>query len=136
MTETIYVRGEGGAIFAMDLPLHPGADQRFNARELVQVNAVSLREVSGDRRIHAVELPLPDAHQVRIDRGELVQVNPDGTPYDGQVTPERPRPSEIERPADSANKPEWVAYAVGKGAAEDEASAFTKAELIELYGQD
>lgn len=37
-------------------------------------------------------------------------------------------------PARSANKPEWVAYAVALGADEAEAEALTKPELVEQYG--
>lgn len=39
-----------------------------------------------------------------------------------------------ERPKDYDNKPEWVEYAVFKGASRDEAEGLTKPELIELYG--
>lgn len=45
--------------------------------------------------------------------------------------PERP-----ERPAKSANKPEWVAYAISQGADPDEAGAATKDQLVEIYGGD
>lgn len=39
-----------------------------------------------------------------------------------------------ERPKDYDNKPEWVDYAVSKGADRAEAEGLTKPELIELYG--
>lgn len=39
-----------------------------------------------------------------------------------------------EVPAKSANKPEWVAYAVTQGLSEDEANALTKEQLVERYG--
>jgi hypothetical protein len=38
------------------------------------------------------------------------------------------------RPADYAQKGDWVAYAVARGATEEDAQAATKNELIELYG--
>ena len=38
------------------------------------------------------------------------------------------------RPADYASKAAWIAYAVHKGASEEDAQAATKNELIELYG--
>lgn len=38
------------------------------------------------------------------------------------------------RPADYAQKGDWVAYAVSCGATEEDAQAATKNELIELYG--
>lgn len=37
-------------------------------------------------------------------------------------------------PAKSANKPEWVAYAITRGADPDEAGSATKDELIDTYG--
>jgi hypothetical protein len=51
-----------------------------------------------------------------------------------EVEPEPEPESEPERPADYAAKSDWVAWAVYKGAEEADASAATKAELIELYG--
>ena len=38
------------------------------------------------------------------------------------------------RPADYAQKGDWVAYAVARGASKEDAQAATKNELIELYG--
>lgn len=41
---------------------------------------------------------------------------------------------DAERPARSASKAEWFAYAVAHGADEAEADAATKQQLIEQYG--
>lgn len=38
-------------------------------------------------------------------------------------------------PAKTAPKPEWVAFAVSKGADEAEANALNKPDLIDLYGE-
>lgn len=38
MADTIFVRGEGGAVFQMDLPLSEPIQQRFNAGHIVRVN--------------------------------------------------------------------------------------------------
>lgn len=38
MAETIHVRGEGGGIFRMMLPLHPAIQQRMDAGAIVRVN--------------------------------------------------------------------------------------------------
>lgn len=38
------------------------------------------------------------------------------------------------RPAKSASKADWVAYAVAQGAAQDEAAGMTVAQLIEKHG--
>ena len=40
----------------------------------------------------------------------------------------------VARPKDYDNKPEWVDYAISKGADPAEAEGLTKPELIELYG--
>lgn len=42
--------------------------------------------------------------------------------------------TDVERPAKSANKPDWVAYAVAQGMTEDEANETSKAKLVERYG--
>jgi hypothetical protein len=38
MTDTIHVRGEGGSVIAMDLPLPEGIVQRYNAGLIVRVH--------------------------------------------------------------------------------------------------
>mgnify|MGYP001589899494 CR=1 FL=1 len=38
MADTIHVRGEGGTIFEMDLPLPKGVQQRLDAGAIVRVN--------------------------------------------------------------------------------------------------
>lgn len=40
------------------------------------------------------------------------------------------------RPSLNTNKAEWVEYAVARGADPGEANALTKAQLIELYGEE
>lgn len=71
-----------------------------------------------------------DAEHVKVltDRGLLVDapevddVDGDDVDGDGPI------------PAKSANKDAWVAYAVSKGATEDDAEAATKDDLIAAYG--
>lgn len=100
MADTIHVRGEGGTIFEMDLPLPKGVQQRLDAKA-------------------------------------LVRVNPDGSPYaEADPEPEGQDPYTIARPGSAANKPEWVTYAVSQGMSVNDANGYTKADLIELYGQD
>lgn len=41
---------------------------------------------------------------------------------------------EVERPTKSANKPEWVAYAISQGADPEEAGNTNKDDLIDTYG--
>lgn len=109
MAETIYLRGEGGGI-------------------------------------HAMDLPLPEPIQERLTKGMLQRVNEDGTPYieapsepstdsvkvpaPGQQVPGPP----LTEPPKTANKPDWVGWAVVRGATPEEADGMTKADLIEKYG--
>jgi hypothetical protein len=44
-------------------------------------------------------------------------------------------PAEPMRPAKSASKADWVAYAVSQGATEDDANAATRDELATLYAE-
>jgi hypothetical protein len=45
-----------------------------------------------------------------------------------------PAAADLEAPAHSANKPEWVDYAVSRGADRADAEVLTKDKLIEQYG--
>ncbi|MCM1941776.1 hypothetical protein NC239_26615 [Streptomyces sp. G3] len=76
-----------------------------------------------------MNLPLSEAHARREQEGALVRVNQDGSPY--QETSE---PAVPQRPAKSASKKDWVAYAVSQGADEAEAESATRDELAEAYG--
>lgn len=111
MAETIHVRGEGGAIFAMDLPLPEGIAERYERGLLVRVNA--------DGSAFAAE-------PVRAAKAETPTEQDDHTVSD--LTAGR-----SPRPAVNASKAEWIAYVVAQGhmSAED-AQAYTKADLIEL----
>jgi hypothetical protein len=101
VADTIHVRGEGGTIFEMGLPLPPGVQQRLDAGAITRVNA--------DGTPHA-----PAAEDPDLDQG----------------------PYETPRPSSSANKPDWVVYAVSRGMSVNDANGHTKGELIELFGQD
>lgn len=73
---------------------------------------------------------------VRTAAAPKASPEPDPVPKaDQESTPPPTPPAEsTERPKDYDNKPEWVEYAVSKGAGRDEAEGLTKPELIELYG--
>lgn len=45
------------------------------------------------------------------------------------------RPS-ASRPTNKATKPEWIAYAVAQGEDPEQAEEMTKADLVELYGEE
>jgi len=98
--EHIFVRGEGGAVFKLDLPLHESIEER-------------------------------------LAKGYIQRVaNADGDPYvEGADTPKVVEPPK-ERPALSAPKRVWVAWAGVNGMDLDEAEAATKDDLIEKFGKD
>jgi len=94
VADTIHVRGEGGTIFEMDLPLPKGVQQR-------------------------------------LDAGAIVRVNADGSP----VT-EVQESTQAERPGKNASAEAWAAYALTLGAEPEDVEGLSRADLIELYGQD
>ncbi|MGW3936446.1 hypothetical protein [Streptomyces phaeochromogenes] len=105
MAETIHVRGEGGAIFAMDLPLPESIADRLASGLLVRVNE--------DGSPHA---------------GAPAQESPTGAEEGSDLTEGR-----TPRPAVNASKSEWIAHVVARGlASADDAANLTKADLIEL----
>jgi len=109
MAETIHVRGEGGAIFAMDLPLPEGIQERVDRGLIQRVNA------DGSPYTGALPArPQAPAQDVGTDDAE---------------TPAAP----ADRPAQAAPKAEWIAYVVKRGLlSADDAANYTKADLIEL----
>jgi hypothetical protein len=107
MAETIHVRGEGGAIIAMDLPLPEGIAERYEQG--------LLRRVHPDGAPYtAAPAPAPEA-----------PVDPDGG---SDLTAGR-----SPRPGVNASKSEWIAHVVGRGLmSADDAAVYTKADLIDL----
>lgn len=95
--ESVFIRGEAGSVFKMDLPLSE---------------------------------PIED----RLRKGYLTRVaDADGNPYLEGVTDNVPS-LPTTRPAINAAKAERVGWAVAQGMSPDDAEAFTKTDLIELYG--
>ncbi|MFB7288981.1 hypothetical protein [Actinacidiphila glaucinigra] len=113
MAETIYVRGEGGGIHAMDLPLPEPIQERLTKGMLQRVNE------DGSPYNPPAE-PAPD------DPGH----KPGQVPAPGQQVPGLP----TTEPAKNAGKAEWVGWAVVKGATPEEADGMTRGDLIEKYG--
>lgn len=111
MAETIYVRGEGGAVIAMDLPLPEGIQERYDSGLIQRVH-------SDGSPWHTAAVPQTSA-----------PVDPDGE----QSETELPPAADAGRPGVNASKAEWIAYVVKSGrlSAEDAAN-YTKADLIDL----
>ena len=84
------------------------------------------------------DTPLSPPIASRLARGYLRRVNPDGSTYvepaDTPANPDVPPPATT-RPAKSAPKAAWVAYAVhAHGVAPDVADGMTRTDLIDRYG--
>lgn len=116
MAETIHVRGEGGHIFAMDLPLSEGIAERYERGLLVRVNADGSPYAGAPASAPAPEPQSPPA-------------DPGTEPADPE-----PVPADVAgRPAVNAAKSEWQAYVVARGlASAEDAANYTKADLIDL----
>ncbi|MFF0426905.1 hypothetical protein ACFYUJ_21135 [Streptomyces sp. NPDC004520] len=112
MAKTIHVRGEGGAVIAMDLPLAEGIQERFDRGLIQRVNA--------DGSPYSAT-PTPAAPPTDPDQDEGDD--------DGQ---EPPAPA-ADRPAINAPKSDWIAYVVKRGLLSAEGAAnYTKADLIDM----
>ncbi|MEU0761588.1 hypothetical protein ABZ351_18175 [Streptomyces microflavus] len=108
----IYVRGEGGQVIGMDLPLPESVADRLAAGTL--------------RRVNKDGTPYGGTYPVALD----------GVPYPGDPAPDRESAltaGRTPRPADRAPKAEWVAWAVGvHGYTVEEAEELTKGALQDL----
>ncbi|GGV13611.1 hypothetical protein [Streptomyces spectabilis] len=105
MAETIYLRGEGGGIHAMDLPLHESIQQRLERGQLRRVNA---------------------------DGSPLAAEQAPAGPADDS-TPDADPAAPSGRPPVNAPKADWISYIVAQGQLSfDDAANLTKADLIDL----
>jgi len=103
MAETIHVKGEGGMVFAMDLPLPEAIADRLAAGQLVRVNADGSPLGSARRPAPAQE---------------------EGTALTTGAVP---------RPPKTATRPAWTAWAQAvHGLTEAQAADMTKAQLMDL----
>lgn len=95
-----------------------------------------VRNVAGDARdIPLAGRTVEDGDTFEIDDDVIWQYGWPEDLYEIVDAPPKPRDPD-DPPAKSANKPDWVDYAVAQGADRDEAEKLTKDELIETYGQE
>ncbi|MDX2667397.1 hypothetical protein [Streptomyces stelliscabiei] len=161
MAETIYVRGEGGAIIAMDLPLPEHIQERFDRGQLVRVHsdgspyytaadpapahtAPAAAAPQGSALTESL-VPRPGARAGKTDWvlwamavHALSEQDAEAmTKTQLQELPEQPAPRASAggdgRPREDAEKSEWIAHVVSRGllSAEDAAN-YTKDDLIDL----
>ncbi|KUN92038.1 hypothetical protein [Streptomyces caeruleatus] len=155
MAETIYVRGEGGAIFVMDLPLPEAIADRLAKGQIKRVNK------DGSPYSGAAPAPGPAAEQgsaltegavprpgARASKDDWVlwamathaipETDAEAmTKAQLQELPEKPTPAAPSdgRPDEDAPKAEWIDHIVRKGLlSREDAEAYTKDDLIAMVG--
>lgn len=147
--ETGFFRGAGGVIWRMDLPLPALMGEQLAKQELVRVEAEWVEGEGGEPGhyqetgpyagpstpvVGGLELPVdPKDVEIQRLRAKLAELEAGGEPA---PEGEGGGKADVKRPAVSAAKPEWVAYAVSRGMPAEEAESATKAELVELFGSD
>jgi hypothetical protein len=134
--ETVWMRGEGGSVIAMDLPLPHMIAQRVNSGEIVRVNK--------DGSDYVVHSPSTEFDYLgRMSAAGAMDGMKAGAPAltDAGAAMAAAEPEAVEhhdasaspKPAD--NKAAWVGYAESKGMSHDEADGHTKAQLVEKFGR-
>lgn len=107
MTETIHVRGEGGQVIAMDLPLPEHIQERLTKGHLRRVNA--------------------DGSPYTHHTGQPAAATGSGSALTSGVPP---------RPEKTARKADWIGWAVAVHHLDPEAAeSMTKADLQDLPDQ-
>ncbi|MGW2044643.1 hypothetical protein ACWCPF_05600 [Streptomyces sp. NPDC001858] len=158
MAETIYVRGEGGGIFAMDLPLPEGIQERLDRGAIQRVNtdgspyygapvagpAPKAAAVQGSALTEGM-VPRPGARAGKDDWvlwAMAVHAIPEAdaeamTKAQLQELPEQPAPAARAgdgRPDPGADKAAWIDFTVKSGRmSREDAEAYTKDDLIALF---
>ncbi|MBD0838790.1 hypothetical protein [Streptomyces sp. TRM68416] len=153
MAETIHVRGEGGAVFTMDLPLPEAIAERLERGHLVRVNADGSAYygvpapalVQGSALTEGL-VPRPGGRASKAD-WVLWAMSAHALPEETaeamtlaalKELPEQPgagtSPAAADgRPGEDAPKPEWIDHIVKKGLlSREDAEAYTKDDLIAM----
>ncbi|MGW0942908.1 hypothetical protein ACWD4O_10200 [Streptomyces sp. NPDC002623] len=156
MAETIHVRGEGGAIFAMDLPLPESIQERLDRGAIQRVNedgspyyaAPAPAPKAAAAKSSALTdglVPRPGARAGKDDWvlwAMAVHAIPETdaeamTKAQLQELPEQPAPAARPgdgRPDEAADKAAWIDYTVRSGRmSREDAEAYTKDDLIALF---
>ncbi|PWG08773.1 hypothetical protein DF268_35990 [Streptomyces sp. V2] len=154
MAETIYVRGEGGAVIAMDLPLPEGIAERYERGQLVRVHSdgspyygapTPRPTATQGSSLTQGRVPRPGARAGKDDWvlwAMAVHALPEAdaeamTKTQLQELPEHPAPARTGgdgRPAPDADKAEWIDFTVTSGRmSREDAEAYTRDDLIALF---
>lgn len=157
MAETIHIRGEGGGIHAMDLPLPESVQDRLSRGLIQRVNADGSHYMGAPAPVQepapargsapaSGQVPRPGARAGKDDWvlwAMAVHALPEAdaqamTKAQLQELPEQPAPDGPPalgdgRPSEEAPKAEWVDHVVKRGLlAREDAEAYTKDDLIDM----
>lgn len=115
MAETVLMRGEGGSVIAMDLPLPHEIQERVNAGLIVRVNKDG--SLWSDKPAKPPHVETDEEAKAREDAEDLE------------------RPIGPVKPAQNASKAQWQDYAkLSSDVDHDEIESMTKAQLVERFG--
>ena len=149
MAETIYVRGEGGAIFVMDLPLPEAIADRLDKGQIKRVDSDGSpysgagRAAEQGSALTEGSVPRPGARAGKDDwvlwaaavHGLSTEDAEAMTKAQLQELPEQPAPAAPSdgRPDEDAPKSEWIDHVVRRGLlSREDAEAYTKDDLIAM----
>jgi len=159
MAETIYIRGEGGGIHAMDLPLHESVQDRLSRGLIQRINADGSHYMGAPAPVQEPapakasaltggQVPRPGARAGKDDwvlwaaavHGLSTEAAQAMTKGQLQELPEQPSPDGPSahgdgRPAEDAPKAEWVDHIVKRGLlGREDADVYTRDDLIDMVG--
>lgn len=98
-----------------------------NGQALGSVNSTELKAVAEPKPVFKPVAPKPEP---------LTVPDLEPAPVPAPEPAAEAAPAMVARPAVTDRKAEWVDFAVAQGVGRDEADALTKAELVELFGDD
>lgn len=159
MAETIHLRGEGGAVIAMDLPLPEGIAERYERGQLVRVHSdgspyyappsrpsTAVSTPGQGSALTGGTVPRPGARASKEDwvlwaaavHGLTAEAAEAMTKAQLQDLPEQSQGSTTGAagggmPGEDAPKPDWIDYIVKSGRlSREDAEAYTKDDLIAM----
>jgi hypothetical protein len=114
------------------------SDEGLVAGSVNRAELAAAYNEASDEAVRANLAAVGAEHGMVVEDGRLVDPS---APYlepeeELEVEEEEAEPEPSGRPAQADNKAAWVDWAVSQGVDRDDAEAYTKADLIELYGSE
>jgi hypothetical protein len=145
--EQVWMRGEGGSIILMDLPLPHEIARRVDKGLIVRVNEDGsawepsdddpelVPETEAERIVREREAALEYAElkRARPDEDPIVLRDEAADTVGDEIPEDAPQAGDEPKPKVSASKAVWVGYAKSHGMSHEDADAMTKAELVEKF---